>query len=277
MRALFGAEDEDVDEEEKKIERDGDYIDDAELNEIIARNEEELEIYNRMDAERREQEQRSWEESGNTGPCPPRLMPENELPSVFIEDPDADKPEEIEETGRGARRRKTIEYNDGLTEEQWLNAVDEGDLTGFLERKEEKQLEKQARRQKRDAEIRRRREAGEQIESDAEDYDDDGDPYELPDPEADFDAPVVVKRPLKRAHSPGFDSSIKKKKPAAAPRKKEYFAGVDPNMPETLDPETREKFTSQFMAAYDAVVASETETDGYYYINKIQQTSLRII
>ena len=264
LRALFGNEDEEQDEEEKKIERDGEYIDDAELNEIIARNEEELEIYNRMDAERRELEQRMWEEEGNTGPCPPRLMPESELPAVFIEDPDAEKPIELEETGRGARRRKNIEYNDGLTEDQWLSAVDEGDLTGFLARKEQKQHEMQERRQKRDAEIKRRREAGEEIDSDAEDYDDDGDPYELPDPE--FDAPVVSRapsRPLKRALTPDADGSSKKKKSAPpGGRKKEYFAGVDPNMPETLDPQTRAAFTAKFNAAYDAVVSAEVETEG---------------
>jgi ATP-dependent helicase STH1/SNF2 len=55
----------------------------------------------------------------------PRLMAESELPEIYMSDgnPISDEPEEIK--GRGARERTRVKYDDGLTEEQWLNAVDD--------------------------------------------------------------------------------------------------------------------------------------------------------
>jgi ATP-dependent helicase STH1/SNF2 len=55
----------------------------------------------------------------------PRLMQESELPEIYMSDgnPISDEPEEIK--GRGARERTRVKYDDGLTEEQWLMAVDD--------------------------------------------------------------------------------------------------------------------------------------------------------
>merc|ERR1711964_486008 len=54
----------------------------------------------------------------------PRLMAESELPEIYMSDgnPISDEPEEIK--GRGARERTRVKYDDGLTEEQWLQAVE---------------------------------------------------------------------------------------------------------------------------------------------------------
>jgi len=97
-------------------------MEDQELNEILARGPDEQEIFDRMDAERNK--------DPTYGTLPgskhvPRLMVESELPEIYMSDgnPISDEPEEIK--GRGARERTRVKYDDGLTEEQWLNAVDD--------------------------------------------------------------------------------------------------------------------------------------------------------
>ncbi|TVY27762.1 Chromatin structure-remodeling complex subunit [Lachnellula hyalina] len=97
-------------------------MDDLELNEILARGPDEQGIFDRMDAERNK--------DLTYGSLPgskhvPRLMTESELPEIYMSDgnPISDEPEEVQ--GRGARERTRVKYDDGLTEEQWLNAVDD--------------------------------------------------------------------------------------------------------------------------------------------------------
>jgi ATP-dependent helicase STH1/SNF2 len=254
LRSLFGAEDEDQDD--KTIGREGE-IEDNDLNEIIARNDEELEIYTKLDVERRKAEERSWEQYGGTGPLPPRLMTEEELPSVFLNDPNADK--EVEElyTGRGARARKQVAYDDGLNEDQWINAVNEGDLTGYMAKRKARQAQISAQKELRAEDHRRRREAGEYVNSDEDDdvYVDEGDPLELPDPEVQ-DTP---KRVLKRAASETPAPSTQKKKRG---RQKKHFAGVDPNMEDILEADHRQRFTNIFKTCYQAVEEATTEADG---------------
>ncbi|KAJ3311910.1 hypothetical protein HDV04_003518 [Boothiomyces sp. JEL0838] len=248
LRSLFGNEDEDPDE--KNDEKEGE-IEDADLNEIIARNEEELELYNKMDAERRAAEQASWEFHGGVGPVPPRLMQDSELPEIFLKDPNDDKPVEILHTGRGARQRKDVAYDDGLNEDQWLNAVDDGDLNGFIARKKARQAEIRARKERQAAERKARRDAGEIVDSDEDEYED---PLELPDPDPD------VEIPKKRAVRQKADDGQQKKKRGRA---KKHFAGVDPEMQEVLDPDTRENYTRIFKACYKAVEELEVEVEGY--------------
>ena len=96
-------------------------MDDDDLNDIMARSEEELTIFHKMDEERLR--------TGEYGPGHPlpRLMGESELPDIYLAE-DNPVQEEVEEyAGRGARERKVTRYDDGLTEEQWLNAVDASD------------------------------------------------------------------------------------------------------------------------------------------------------
>lgn len=99
-----------------------DEMDDEDLNLILARSDAELEIFKEMD------ETRNKDPLYGTGPGSkriPRLMAESELPEIYMSDanPIAEEPEEIK--GRGARERTRVRYDDGLTEEQWLNAVDD--------------------------------------------------------------------------------------------------------------------------------------------------------
>lgn len=254
LRSLFGAEDED--EEEKNLDREGE-MDDAELNEIIARNDEELELYNRMDEERRATEESNWVQYGGVGPAPPRLMGDSELPEVFLVDTSEDaKPVKEEYTGRGARARKEVAYDDGLNEDQWLNAVDDGDLNGFIARKKAKQAEIHAKKERRAAQHKQRRDAGEVFDSDEdEDEYDDYDPMELPDPEPDMDL-------NKKRNAAQMDDSAQKKKKQRG-RQKKHFAGVDPEMTDTLDYSTRADFTRIFNECYRAVEEADVEIEGY--------------
>ncbi|PQE11414.1 putative SNF2 family ATP-dependent chromatin-remodeling factor snf21 protein [Rutstroemia sp. NJR-2017a BVV2] len=99
-------------------------MDDEELNEILARSDEELIVFKEMD------EERSKDLLYGTGPTSkrvPRLMAETELPELYLSDgnPVSDEPEAPQ--GRGARERTRVKYDDGLTEEQWTMAVDADD------------------------------------------------------------------------------------------------------------------------------------------------------
>ena len=85
---------------------------------MIARSEEEFEIYQRMDIERRRNEARDPNRK-------PRLMEISELPSWLVKDEkDVERLtfEEEEEKlfGRGSRTRKEVDYSDTLTEKEWL-------------------------------------------------------------------------------------------------------------------------------------------------------------
>lgn len=102
---------------------DADEMDDDDLNDIMIRHDHELPIFQAMDRERAK--------NSKYGPDKklPRLLGESELPDIYMQE---DNPvvEEIEiNYGRGTRERAKVKYDDGLTEEQWLEAVDADDDT----------------------------------------------------------------------------------------------------------------------------------------------------
>ncbi|KAL8400278.1 hypothetical protein RB594_000601 [Gaeumannomyces avenae] len=118
-------------------------MDDEELNMILARDESEIVKFQELD------EQRINDPTYGTAPgCKgvPRLMVESELPEIYMSD--GNPVEETDETvfGRGARERTKVRYDDGLTEEQWLMAVDDDD-----DSPEAAAARKQARKDKREA------------------------------------------------------------------------------------------------------------------------------
>ncbi|PGH15770.1 hypothetical protein AJ79_02150 [Helicocarpus griseus UAMH5409] len=102
---------------------DQDEMDDDDLNDIMARSEGEAALFQRIDEERARTDQYG------PGHKHPRLMADEELPDIYLaeDNPVAEEVEEI--AGRGARERKVMKYDDGLTEEQWLMAVDAEDDT----------------------------------------------------------------------------------------------------------------------------------------------------
>merc|ERR1719285_1458065 len=107
--------------------------DDEVGNQMIARSEEEFELFQRMDMERRRAE-------ADLGAArKPRLIEETELPDFLIQDPEEieqeEREEEVreaqrqEEMGRGNRSRKEVTYQEQLSERDWLKAIgaeDEG-------------------------------------------------------------------------------------------------------------------------------------------------------
>ncbi|PYH99455.1 chromatin structure-remodeling complex subunit snf2 [Aspergillus ellipticus CBS 707.79] len=99
-------------------------MDDDDLNDIMARSDDELVVFQRIDKERQKTVQYG------PGHKYPRLMCEEELPDIYLtEENPVTEEADVEYAGRGARERKVTRYDDGLTEEQWLMAVDAEDDT----------------------------------------------------------------------------------------------------------------------------------------------------
>ncbi|KAM3417658.1 Transcription regulatory protein SNF2 [Cercospora zeina] len=99
----------------------GDEMDDDDLNDIMIRHDHELAVFQKIDQDRAKNGRYGVDKKW------PRLLGESELPDIYLND---DNPvvEEIEVNyGRGTRERAKVKYDDGLTEEQWLEAVDADD------------------------------------------------------------------------------------------------------------------------------------------------------
>lgn len=118
----------------------GDEMDDDELNMMLARSDDEITVFQRLD------EQRAKESAYGGPKGKSRLMTEDELPDIYMSEGNP-VPEETEDTilGRGARERTKVRYDDGLTEEQWLMAVDDDE-----DSPEAAAARKQARKDKRE-------------------------------------------------------------------------------------------------------------------------------
>ncbi|GAA5997132.1 hypothetical protein JCM5350_005626 [Sporobolomyces pararoseus] len=118
LRALLEADD-----EEKEDDDDADEADI--LNEAIARTEEERQIFRQMDIDRRKAEESAWFAAGNTGKFPERLIQEWELPEVYRIEHAKAVVEPDEQPEGSTRRRTNVQYDDGMTEEQWLQTMEE--------------------------------------------------------------------------------------------------------------------------------------------------------
>jgi hypothetical protein len=101
------------------------------INTTIARNDEEFEMYQKMDQERDEELDRLWRLKGNTGPRPPRLVSKEELPETLVNW----KPSKEEyKLGRGHRERGEVNYTIDLPEEENSGSEDSAP-TGSRKRK----------------------------------------------------------------------------------------------------------------------------------------------
>lgn len=120
-------------------------MNDEDLNTIMMRSDEEFELFQQMDRDR------LANDPYGPGKALPRLMGQSELPSVFLESEGPVVEEVIEPTGRGARERTRIKYDDGLTEEQWLDAVDndEDSIEAAVARKQGRIARRQANKERR--------------------------------------------------------------------------------------------------------------------------------
>ncbi|KAJ7585616.1 SNF2-family ATP dependent chromatin remodeling factor snf21 [Mycena floridula] len=114
-------------DQEEENEEAGD-MNDEELNAVIARSEEEAVIFRDMDIKREREQLDGWRAAGNRGKPPPGLMQLEELPECYRND-EPFKIEEIDEAteGRGQRKRTTVSYNDGLDDDTWALALEDGE------------------------------------------------------------------------------------------------------------------------------------------------------
>ncbi|KAI9722083.1 MAG: hypothetical protein M1828_004897 [Chrysothrix sp. TS-e1954] len=122
-------------------------MDDDDLNMLMMRSEDELVVFQKLD------EERANDPRYGPGKKLQRLMGESELPEIYVNE-DVGNPEaDLEEInfGRGARERTRVKYDDGLTEEQWLEAVDndEDTIEAAVARKDAKLARRTANKEKR--------------------------------------------------------------------------------------------------------------------------------
>lgn len=135
-------------QETSTMDEDPEVPDDETVNQMIARSEEEYELFQRMDIERRRNEARDQNRK-------PRLMEEGELPGWLLKD-DQElermriEAEESEVYGRGTRVRREVDYSDALTEREFLRAVEEGNLDEACESKKRRRTAQKKRSSKND-------------------------------------------------------------------------------------------------------------------------------
>ncbi|AJR43071.1 Sth1p [Saccharomyces cerevisiae YJM1129] len=103
-------------------------LDDDELNDTLARSADEKILFDKIDKERMNEERADAKAQGLRVP-PPRLIQLDELPKVFREDIEEHfKKKDSEPLGR-IRQKKRVYYDDGLTEEQFLEAVEDDNMS----------------------------------------------------------------------------------------------------------------------------------------------------
>lgn len=202
-----------------------DEMDDEDLNMIMQRNEDELVLFRQMDKER------AASDAYGPGKQYPRLLSEPELPDIWLQDENA-KPEVVEEipVGRGARERTRVKYDDGLTEEQWLEAVDnsDDDIEAAVARKEAKIAKRTKNKQVR---------IGQDAESPAPSRDEES---EEEKPKKRGRKPKVEKRKADEASLDGTPGPRKRGRPA-------------PKVRETLNQEQRVIIQKVLNEAYEAL------------------------
>lgn len=136
LKRLLDAEQGDRENEEN------DSLDDDELNDILARSEDEKKLFTEMDTKRIIEEKVQARQGGYIN----RLITKEELPEVFTEDISHHFIKETKELAK-MRDKKLVKYDDGLTEEQWLMAMDDDNDTveDAIRRKEEKRARRKRR------------------------------------------------------------------------------------------------------------------------------------
>jgi len=225
-----------------------DEMDDEELNMILARSEDELTVFQKLD------EDRSRDPLYGTAPgCKafPRLMTEDELPEIYLSEGNPVEEESEVILGRGARERTKVKYDDGLTEEQWLMAVDDDD-----DSPEAAAARKTARKERREQNRMKRLTQGGSIEN-------------SPNPSRasteDVETPVKKrgrkpgsKNAEKRKAEDGDDEPpAKKQRRGAQSRPSKGAASSNGGMPG----ETREKLQKSLRRIYDGLMTLEVDDD----------------
>ena len=209
-------------------------MDDEDLNVNMARSDEELALFQQMDTERSKNDQFGPRKKYG------RLMAENELPEIYLSE-DNPVTEEVEEyAGRGARERTRVKYDDGLTEEQWLMAVDDDEDTI-----EAAIARKNARIEKRTTNKEKRARAAAGLDS-------------SPEPSRQSSEEPV---PKKRGRKPNAAKRKAEEEAEETPQPKRK-RGRGPKPVETLSSGERTKMQKVLNAVYQHLMDLEEEVEG---------------
>merc|ERR1711971_671221 len=128
LQSILRADDQDGDEDENET------PDEEVVNQMIARSDAEFEKFQQMDIERRRLDASLGSERK------PRLIENSELPDYLLADPeeesDEETPEDKEkreavELGRGNRSKKETNYDDQMSEKEWLKVIGAEDEEEF--------------------------------------------------------------------------------------------------------------------------------------------------
>ena len=153
-------------EEDNQEHEEEDIFDDEELNQVLARDDDELELFRKMDYDMEKKRIEEWRELGRKG-IPSRLMETSELPQIYLKtDEDfAARKKVPEDMGKRQQKRIHDHLDEDLSEAQWLKLVDEGkDVNEFLKKRKE-------RREKR---LKKLHDGDQQSQGADEDEEDDG-------------------------------------------------------------------------------------------------------
>lgn len=141
-------------DQEEENEEAGD-MNDEEINEIIARSDNEAALFREIDVKRERDTEAAWKAAGHRGKPPLPLIQLEELPDCYRTDEPFENKDELDEMeGRGHRRRTVVNYNDGLSDDQWALALEEGeDIQELAERARERKERRATNKLARDIEI----------------------------------------------------------------------------------------------------------------------------
>ncbi|EAQ89120.1 hypothetical protein CHGG_05739 [Chaetomium globosum CBS 148.51] len=184
--------------------------------------------------------------------CVSRLMVEKELPDIYLNEGNPVVEEEETILGRGARERTKVKYDDGLTEEQWLMAVDDDD-----DSPEAAAARKAARKQKREInKLKRKGIAGASLEN---------------SPAASRASTEEVETPVKkRGRKPGSKNQEKRKADEGdeePPTKKRRGPqgrpkAINASVPDSrLAPDVRDKLQKSLRRIFDGLMNFEVDDD----------------
>lgn len=189
--------------EEEKDKTNDDEIDnfgDEEINEILARDDNEKKIFHQLDVDRAKEDKLRGT---------PRLMADDEVPQVFKEDMSVHLEEREESTGR--RVTKRVVYDDGLTEEQWLQAMDnDNDSVEAAIARKRRRIEKLRKTRERKSGIVNGDENG---EGEGDDVIEEGDDDDSDEEVYEEDIPSRKRQRLSRGSTPVVKEPVKKVKP----------------------------------------------------------------
>ena len=158
LQSILREEKDDDEDEENEV------PDDETINQMLSRKEEEFELFQRMDIERRREEAQAGADRK------PRLIEESELPEFLLQELPDEEEEEAEaarvhqeEMDMGRRRgKKDVTYHENLSEKDWLKAIgaedeDSDDGAGGYQEETPKKKKKKRGRDDEDDEGRRKK------------------------------------------------------------------------------------------------------------------------